>query len=46
MAGVRPHGIALERARLDCARPVVGLERVAGRATGCVADSALMRAGA
>src|SRR5688572_3391020 len=35
------NGIALERARLDCARPVRGLECVGGRATGRVSDSAL-----
>jgi predicted amidohydrolase YtcJ len=37
------NGIALERARLDCARPVPGLECVSGRATGRVSDSALAR---
>ena len=34
---------ALERAGLSCARPVRGLECVNGRATGRVADSALVR---
>ncbi|MFN8579518.1 MAG: amidohydrolase [Gemmatimonadaceae bacterium] len=37
------NGVALERAQLDCARPVAGLECVDGRATGRVADSALAR---
>ena len=37
------NGIALERAGLDCARPVRGLECVGGRATGRVSDSALAR---
>ena len=37
------NGIALERAQLDCARPVRGLECVDGRATGRVSDSALAR---
>ena len=37
------NGIALERAGLSCARVVPGLECVAGRATGRVADSALAR---
>jgi len=37
------NGVALERAGLDCARPVAGLECVNGRTTGRVADSALMR---
>jgi predicted amidohydrolase YtcJ len=37
------NGVALERAGLDCARPVRGLECVSGRATGRVADSALLR---
>ena len=35
------NGVALERARLDCARPVRGLECVGARATGRVSDSAL-----
>ena len=37
------NGVALDRAALSCARPVRGLECVAGRATGRVADSALAR---
>ena len=37
------NGIALERANLDCARPVPGLECVNGRATGRVSDTALSR---
>jgi predicted amidohydrolase YtcJ len=37
------NGLALERAGLSCARPVPGLECVAGRATGRVADAALAR---
>ena len=37
------NGVALERAGLDCATPVPGLECVDGRATGRVADSALAR---
>ena len=37
------NGNALERAGLSCATPVPGLECVAGRATGRVADSALVR---
>ena len=37
------NGIALERAGLSCDRAVPGLECVAGRATGRVADSALAR---
>jgi predicted amidohydrolase YtcJ len=37
------NGNALERARLSCTSPVRGLECVNGRATGRVADSALVR---
>jgi predicted amidohydrolase YtcJ len=37
------NSVALERARLDCAQPVPGLECVNGRATGRIADSALAR---
>ena len=37
------NGIALEKARLSCISPVPGLECVAGRTTGRVADSALAR---
>jgi predicted amidohydrolase YtcJ len=37
------NGVALERARVSCSRPTVGLECVDGRATGRVADSALAR---
>jgi predicted amidohydrolase YtcJ len=35
------NGIALQRAGLDCSRPISGLECVSGRATGRVSDSAL-----
>jgi predicted amidohydrolase YtcJ len=37
------NGVALERAGLNCAQPVRGLECVNGRATGRVLDSALTR---
>jgi predicted amidohydrolase YtcJ len=37
------NSVALERAGLDCARPIAGLECISGRATGRVADSALIR---
>jgi predicted amidohydrolase YtcJ len=37
------NGVALERARLTCERPVSGLECVNGRTTGRVTDSALAR---
>jgi predicted amidohydrolase YtcJ len=37
------NGVALERARLSCSQPMLGLECVDGRATGRVADSALSR---
>lgn len=37
------NGIALDLARLSCSEPVNGLECVNGRATGRVADSALVR---
>ena len=37
------NGVALDRAGLSCERSVAGLECVAGRATGRVADSALAR---
>src|SRR5574341_2237195 len=39
----RANGVALERAGLSCATPAYGLECVAGRATGRVTDSALVR---
>jgi predicted amidohydrolase YtcJ len=37
------NGLALDRAGLSCANPVLGLECVSGRATGRVADTALAR---